>query len=94
MSTRAVSLVWGCFLISTVRWDKGCVGTKGASYQGRLVGLGVLEADDLQGQGLLYLGHVGLPRCLEQRVTFELVYKSRKRQREMYNCKWASNILP
>ena len=61
----------GCFLPGHSGWPGGAFsfqqrsGTKGASYQGRLVGLGVLEADDLQSQGLLHLGHVGLSRCLE-----------------------------
>lgn len=44
------------------------------SDQSSLVGLRMFEADDLQSQRLLHFGHVCLSGCLEQRVTFELIY--------------------
>lgn len=43
------------------------------SDQSRVAGLRVFEADDLQSQRLLHFGHVCLPRCLQQRVTFKLI---------------------
>ncbi len=48
------------------------------SDQSCLVGLGMFEADDLQSQRLLHFGHVCLPGCLQQRVTFELIYMEEK----------------
>lgn len=44
-----------------------------ASYQRGLLSVGVFEVDGLQAQMLLDSDHVGLPGCLQQAVTSELI---------------------
>lgn len=43
------------------------------SDQSCFVGLRMFEADNFQSQRLLHFGHVRLPGCLQQWVTFELI---------------------
>lgn len=48
----------------------------------------MFEADDLQSQGLLHFGHVRFPGCLQQWVTFELIYTEEKEVNDVRLLTW------